>query len=112
MPPSLTALPDRRRRLSDGALVQATIRARLLGVQFLTLDTTLVIAPADVGPVAGAPVRRPPRPASRRPFDGRGAIRSPTAGDGLSQAIRTLDAGAELLARSRRDGAPRDTPRA
>ena len=43
-----TARRDRRRRPSDGVVVEASILARLLGIRLLTLDATVVLVPADV----------------------------------------------------------------
>jgi hypothetical protein len=44
----LTAVPDRRRRPSDGLVVEASIAARVVGFRLLTLDATVVFVPADV----------------------------------------------------------------
>jgi hypothetical protein len=79
---ALTAALDRNRRLSEGALVQASIRARLLGIPLLRLDSTVVLMPAvlTVTPSAAA------------------------AGDGLAEAVRSINDGAEVLAQVRRNG--------
>lgn len=81
-PVALTAAVDPRRRLSEGALVQAAVRARLLGVPLLRLDTTIVLVPA--------------------------AIRAPSSalagGEGLAEAVRSLNDGAEVLAHLSRNG--------
>jgi hypothetical protein len=97
----LRAIPDRSRRLSDGVLVDASIRARLLGLRLLTVDATIVLVPADVRatsptahPAAERPAPRPSGPASRRPV---------AAGPRLAQAVRSINEGAELLAETRRD---------
>jgi hypothetical protein len=102
-PVALTAIPDRRRRLSDGVLVDASIHARLLGLRLLTIDATIVLVPADVAgtspaahPAAQRPAPRPLGPAPRR---------SVAAGPRLAQAVRTINEAAELLAETRRDGA-------
>jgi hypothetical protein len=102
-PVALTAIPDRRRRLSDGVLVDASIHARLLGLRLLTIDATIVLVPADVAgtsptahPAAQRPAPRPVPPAPRR---------SVAAGPRLAQAVRTINEAAELLAETRRDGA-------
>jgi hypothetical protein len=81
----LKAVPDRRRRVSDGVLVEASILARLLGIRLLTLDLTLVLVPADVS----APSPQPARTG---------------AGRGLAHAVRSINEGAQLLAESRRNG--------
>jgi hypothetical protein len=81
-PVALTAAADSSRRLSEGALVQASVRARLLGIPLLRLDATVVLAPA--------------------------AIRAPSsslaAGNGLAEAVRSINDGAEVLAQVRRNG--------
>jgi hypothetical protein len=97
------ATPDRHRRLSEGVLVEATIRARLLGVRLLTIDATVVLAPADVtAPSLGA--HDPP--ASAR-SSGTPRNRSAASGHGLAEAVRSINEGMELLATTRRDGSPR-----
>jgi hypothetical protein len=85
-PLSLEAVPDRRRRVSDGVLVEASILARLLGLRLLTLDVTLVLVPADVSAPSTVPAR-------------------PVPGRGLADAVRSISEGAELLAEARRNGA-------
>ena len=42
-PVALTASIDRSRRLSEGGLVQASVRARLLGIPLLRLEATLIL---------------------------------------------------------------------
>ena len=81
-PAALAAAVDPSRRLSEGALVQASVRARLLGIPLLRLDATVVLMPAAI----------------TRP--------SPTlaAGDGLADAVRSINDGAEILAEVRRNG--------
>ena len=102
-PVALTAIPDRRRRLSDGVLVDASIHARLLGLRLLTVDATIVLVPADVAGPSGmdhrAAERPAPRPVAAAPR------RSVAAGPRLAQAVRTINEAAELLADTRRDGA-------
>jgi hypothetical protein len=84
-PPSAVALSaavDPSRRLSEGALVQASVRARLLGLPLLRLDATVVLMPA--------------------------AITAPSSalagGSGLAEAVRAINDGAEVLAQVRRNG--------
>jgi hypothetical protein len=81
-PGALTAAIDPKRRLSEGALVQASVRARLLGLPLLRLDATVVLMPA--------------------------AIRTPSSalapGDGLAHAVRSINDGEEVLAQLRRSG--------
>ena len=92
-------VPDPGKRLSDGVLLQATIRARFLGIRILTLDTTVVLAPADIAaapsPRAGPPTIAPRRSLTVPPTPSR------TAAPGLAAAVRSLNEGAELLARSK-----------
>ena len=102
-PVALTAIPDRRRRLSDGVLVDASIQARLLGLRLLTVDASIALVPADVRPASPAafppaehPGPRSPAPAPRR---------SVAAGPRLAQAVRSINEAAEVLAETRRDGA-------
>jgi hypothetical protein len=53
VPVVVEVTPDCRRRLSDAALVEASIAARLLGIRILTLNATVALVPAD--PTAAAP---------------------------------------------------------
>jgi hypothetical protein len=94
-PLALEAVPDRRRRVSDGILVEASILARLLGLRLLTLDVTLVLVPAEVS--APAP------PSAARVSSAR-RYGPPQAGGGLAAAVRSINEGAELLAEARRNG--------
>jgi hypothetical protein len=101
-PAGLTAVPDPGKRLSDGVLVEARIRARLLGLPILKVDATVVLAPAGLtAPTSAArdlPIgssSRPSRAALTRSGDSRG---------GLAEAVRTINEGAELLAEARRNG--------
>ena len=81
-PVALTAAVDPSRHLSEGALVQASVRARLLGIPLLRLDATVVLMPA--------------------------AITAPSSelagGNGLAEAVRSINDGAEVLAQLRRNG--------
>jgi hypothetical protein len=81
-PAELTAPVDPSRRLSEGALVQASVRARLLGIPLLRLDATVVLMPAAI---------TAPRSALG-------------AGNGLAEAVRSINDGAEVLAQVRRNG--------
>lgn len=90
---ALTAFPHRRKRLSDGVLVEASILARVLGLRLLTLEATVVLAPADVVANAAA------RPSGRGPRPPR------VVGRGLAEAARTIDQGSEVLAEARRNDA-------
>jgi hypothetical protein len=77
---ALTAALDPNRRLSEGALVQASVRARLLGIPLLRLDATVVLMPAAITAPSSAPV-----------------------GNGLVEAVRSINDGAEVLAQVRRN---------
>jgi hypothetical protein len=95
-----TTAPDRRRRLSNGALVEASIHARLLGIPLLKLDATVVLLPAE----ATAPTSAPHEPAGARSFGVR-PTRSGAAGLRLADAVRSIDDGAKVLAEMGRNGA-------
>jgi hypothetical protein len=95
----LTAIPDRRRRPSDGLVVEASIVARLFRMRLLRLDATVVIAPADVTTPTAARHDSRPRPSARslgvpphRP--------GPAAGR-LAEAVRRIDDSAAILAEVR-----------
>jgi hypothetical protein len=97
----LAATPDRRRRPSDGLVVEASILARLLRVRLLRLEATVVIVPAEVTARPSAPPDVQGRPSARsaRPLPEGSA----TSGRrGLAEAVRTLDEGAAILAEARR----------
>jgi hypothetical protein len=81
-PAALAAAVDPGRRLSEGALVQASVRARLLGIPLLRLDATVVLMPAGI---------------TARPS-------ALAAGNGLAEAVRRINDGAEVLADVRRNG--------
>ena len=102
-PVVLTAVPDRRRRPSDGFLVEASILARLLGIKLLKLEATVVVVPAEVTAPPSAPRELPARASARSsggPPARRGAV-----GRGLAEAVRNINEGAELLAEAERNGA-------
>ena len=82
---ALTADVDRDRCLSEGSIVQASVRARLLGIPLLRVDATVVLVPAAMT-VA-------PRPVGE--------------GGGLAEAVRSINDGAEILAEVRRNGSAR-----
>ena len=84
MPPrvAMTAVVDPGRRLSEGALLQASVRARLLGIPLLRLDATVALMPAAITV-----------PSS-----------SLAAGNGLAEAIRSINDGAAVLAQVRQNG--------
>jgi hypothetical protein len=81
-PVALMAAVDASRRLSEGGLVQASVRARLLGIPLLRLDATIALMPAALTPSSSAV----------------------GSGDGLAEAVRSINEGAEILAQVRRNG--------
>jgi len=103
---ALRARPDPRRRPSDGVVAEASIVARLLRLQLLTLDATVVVSPAIVSSPTPRPAGRPP---VRAPLNGsaRTPLPAPAApvGRRLTEAARTLDASAATLAAARRAAA-------
>lgn len=97
-PVTLRALPNRRRRPSDGVLVEASIVGRVLGLRLLKLDAMVVLVPADVTPPSSpARARRPPSSSSA-------PARIATGRSRLAEAVRNIDEGAEVLADARRNG--------
>jgi hypothetical protein len=102
-PVVLRAIPDRSRRLSDGVLIDASLRARLLGLRLLTVDATIVLVPADVR--ATSPTAHPPAERQGPMSSGPAPRRSVAAGPRLAQAVRSINEAADLLAESRRDRA-------
>lgn len=125
-PTAVTATPDPRRSLSDGILIQASVLGRVLGLRILTLDTTVVLMPADVevssavghhgagaawagGPTArttARPARTPTRPAQAAPAQPARTTARPGGGRrGLADAVRSINEGAAVLAMTRSDGA-------
>ena len=81
-PVAMTAAVDHRRHLSEGALIQASVGARLLGIPLLRLDATVVLMPAAITASSSALA----------------------AGNGLAEAVRSINDGAEVLAHVRRNG--------
>lgn len=102
-PRRVTVAPDLRRRLSDGALVEASIRARLLGVPLLKIEATIVLVPAQTTGRSAA-LHEPPARASGR-SSGVPPTRTAPAGRGLAEAVRSINDGARLLAQVQRNGA-------
>jgi hypothetical protein len=80
-PAALTAAVDRTTRLSEGGLVQASVRARLFGIPLLRLDATVAVIPGTL----------------------RLSSSSVAAGDSLADAVRRINDGAEVLAEARRE---------
>jgi hypothetical protein len=100
-PAGLTAVPDPSKRLSDGVLVEACVRARLMGIPLLKVEATVVLAPAGLTAPTSAPRVLPIRSSAQ---SSRTARRSGVPGQGLAEAVRRIDEGAELLAKARRNG--------
>jgi hypothetical protein len=91
-PVVLTSAADRRRSLSNGALVQASVRARLLGIPLLRLDATVVLVPAEIE-APSSTIYEPAR-----------SFGSGAAGRGLAEAVRSINEGGEILAEMRHNG--------
>jgi hypothetical protein len=94
----LGAVPDHRRRLTDGILVEASILGRVLGIRILTLDATLVLVPAHVSASSPAALHRPARPPTHSAVP---STRLGPAGQGLAKAVQSINEAAELLATTR-----------
>jgi hypothetical protein len=94
--------PDRTRRLAGGALVQASVRARVLGLPLLRLDATVVLAPAEISAARSAALESERRRSARSSA----VPMTDAGGHGLAEAVRSINEGAQLLAEVRgRDGA-------
>ncbi|MGB2712165.1 MAG: hypothetical protein WBC33_11695 [Conexibacter sp.] len=99
----LTAIPDRRRRPSDGLVVEASIVARLLGIRLLKLDATVVIVPADVtAPPSALHDSRPPTRARSLGLPPSGVVSG-----SLADAVQRINEGAAILDEARRPVSPR-----
>lgn len=72
----VTSIPPRR-RLSEGVALRASVVARLLGIRLLTLDATVLVAPAEI------------------------AATRETVGGHLTDAARLIDEGAVSLRAAR-----------
>ena len=102
VPVVLEVAPDRRRRLSDAALVEASIAARLLGIRILTLNATVALMPADLTAATPSVQDRAAHASTGSSGDSR--ERSRASGSRLADAVRNLNEGAELLAEAQRNG--------
>lgn len=47
----VVARPDARKSLSEGAVVKASLVARLLGLRLLSIDADVILLPAEAAPV-------------------------------------------------------------
>jgi hypothetical protein len=96
----LTAAPVHGRRLSEGALVEASVRARVLGIPLLRLEATVALVPAEFANPSPATRGPPARPSARSS----GAPPAGSANGGLAEAVRSINEGAAVLAEVRRNG--------
>jgi hypothetical protein len=94
--------PNPSRRLSQGALVEAYVRARVLGIPLLKVEAFVTLVPADVAARVSRGVeirtRESARPAASR------MRRSEPLGSCLAEAIRNLEEANDVLAAARRNG--------
>lgn len=88
---------SRGRHLSEGALVEARLRGRVLGVPLLKIDALVAIVPANSTPVPSTP-----RAPLGEPTSSRNRPRKlDTPGSALAEAVRSIDQAAELVAEAR-----------
>jgi hypothetical protein len=99
LPPALTL--SRGGRLSEGALVEARVRGRVLGIPLLKIDALVALVPAN--PTAVPSTTRAPF-VDRTLSSGNQSRRLDAPGSALADAIRTIDEASELLAEARRNG--------
>ena len=94
-----SALTFRRgRHLSEGALVEARLRGRVLGVPLLKIDALIAIVPANSTPVPSMPRT----PSGEPTLSSRNRPRKlDTPGSALAEAVRSIDQAAELVAEAR-----------
>ena len=96
---------DPNRRLSQGALVEACVRARVLGVPLLKVEALVALIPAGTA-------ARVPHAAEVRSRESAQPTASHTRpleapGSGLAEAIRNLEEAADMLDAARRNGSER-----
>jgi hypothetical protein len=90
---------SRGSRLSEGALVEARLRGRVLGVPLLKVDALVAIVPANPTSVPSTP--RSPLP--ERTLSSRNRPRRLDApGSALAEAVRSIGQAAEMLAEVRK----------
>ena len=92
--PALTF--NRGTRLSQGALVEARVRGRVLGIPLLKIDAVVALVPAN--PSSLAPSTSQTWPVEPTMSSGNGARRLEPPGTALAEAIQRIDEAAELLA--------------
>jgi hypothetical protein len=89
---------SRGRRLSEGALVEARLRGRVLGIPLLKIDALVAIVPANSTPVPSTPRA----PSGEPTLSSRNRTRKlDTPGSALAEAVRSIDQAAELVAEAR-----------
>jgi hypothetical protein len=93
--------PDPGGRLSEGALVEATVHARLLGIPLLKVNALVALLPAALTPQA-QPIRQIRSPRFEQKHVSRSHSSEP-AGSDLAEAIRSLNEAAALLAEEERN---------
>jgi hypothetical protein len=94
--PALTF--SRGSHLSEGALVEARLRGRVLGIPLLKIDALVAIVPASQTPVPSTPRA----PLAERTLSSRNRSRRRDApGSALAEAVRSIDEAGELLAEAR-----------
>ena len=96
----IRVIPDPSNRLSDGVLVEAQVRARLLGAPILRLDAVVVLSPARAAAAAddeasNSTILMDPRAAP--------ALPPPRPGTGLADAISLVEQSADTLRLSHRN---------
>ena len=122
-PVALTVVPDRRGTLASGALLRATIRARLLGLRLLRLEAAVVLVPADLSsaPAGLPPAQKKPGAVSlmtlplaagqdpqavpsapTRLYEPISSVSAYFPGRSLAEAMRHIQESDELLAATRR----------
>jgi hypothetical protein len=93
--------PDPGGRLSEGALVEASVHARLLGMPLLKVNALVALLPAALTPNA-QPIRQIRSPRFEQKQVSRSHSSEP-AGSDLAEAIRSINEAAELLAEEKRN---------
>ena len=95
---------DRGTRLSQGALVEARVKARVLGIPLLKIDAVVALVPATPSVARSASPARSREPTRSA---GNGTRRLDAPGSALAEAIQSIEEAAELLAEERRNGSDR-----
>ena len=89
---------SRGSHLSEGALVEARLRGRVLGIPLLKIDALVAIVPANPTSVPSTPRT----PVGRTNMSSRNRPRKlDTPGSALAEAVRSIDQAAELIAEAR-----------